>query len=163
MSELRVGDVVETGLHTYSRIFMFTHEDAVSMAQFVQLRTSANTTVAVTHGHFIYTRRGGLKRAAEVGQQDEILRVVSSDGARQWVQVTDVQRAVWKQGVFNPQTMDGNIIVDGTLVSAYTSATDSWNAGHSLLAPLRAVYRLAGVHASGLFGGTREVVEGAMW
>ena len=50
---------------------------------------------------------------------------------------------VQKDGIFNPHTLQGDIVVDGVLTSTYTSAF-SPTLAHVVLAPLRALYR-AGV------------------
>ena len=51
--------------------------------------------------------------------------------------------AVRKEGLHNPHTLQGDIVVDGVLTSTYTAAF-SPTLAHIVLAPLRAMYR-AGV------------------
>lgn len=97
----------------------------------------------VTTSHFVHTQRG-LLPAGQVTTDDKLLL---ADG--KWSPVTDVSTFV-DRGVFNPQTLHGDIVVDGVRVSTFTSAVDM-NSAVSLLAPLRAAYRICGVHLSALF------------
>ena len=48
--------------------------------------------------------------------------------------------AVRKEGLHNPHTLQGDIVVNGVLASSYTSAF-SPTLAHVVLAPLRALYR----------------------
>lgn len=43
-------------------------------------------------------------------------------------------------GLYNPQTVDGNIIVDGIVASTYTTAVHPCVAHAALLAPIRFLY-----------------------
>lgn len=45
------------------------------------------------------------------------------------------------QGLFNPQTEHGDILVDGVRVSTYTDAIPPTTA-HSMITPVRLLYRL---------------------
>ena len=47
---------------------------------------------------------------------------------------------VRKEGLYNPHTLHGDIVVDGVLTSTYTEAFSPALA-HVVLAPLRALYR----------------------
>jgi hypothetical protein len=42
-------------------------------------------------------------------------------------------------GLYNPQTIHGDIVVDGIVASTYTTAVDP-QVAHGLLAPLRVLY-----------------------
>ncbi len=47
-------------------------------------------------------------------------------------------------GLYNQQTIDGDIVVGGLVSSTYTEAVQ-FETAHSLLAPLRLIYRVCGV------------------
>lgn len=80
--------------------------------------------------------------------------------------------AVTAQGVWNPHTLAGDILVDGVQASTWTSAVGE-RAGRSLLAPLASLYQLNGTGGawmlvatavmctSGVAGRMRDVVVGA--
>jgi hypothetical protein len=61
-------------------------------------------------------------------------------------------------GLYNPQTLHGDIVVDGVRASTYTEAVDPVFA-HAVLAPVRAVYRWFGVEVGGMDGGGGKAVE----
>ena len=137
MAELEVGDKVLVGNGAYSEVFMFSHRlaDAVGVS-FVEIATAAGATLAITPGHYLPIN-GALAeaRTAKVGDN-----VTLADGTP--AAVAAVGR-VTKDGIFNPHTLAGDIVVDGVLTSTYTAAF-SPTLAHVVLAPLRALYR-AGV------------------
>lgn len=47
-------------------------------------------------------------------------------------------RKVEKEGLYNPQTVHGDIVVDGIVASVYTEAVQP-RVAHAMLAPMRAV------------------------
>lgn len=77
------------------------------------------------------------------------MRLVTADGG-----VTTVERVgrTWARGLYNPQTTDGSIVVDGVVVSTYTEAVGPPSA-HALLTPVRALFKWAGVAVSYGLGG----------
>lgn len=98
------------------------------------------TELVVSHGHFVYA--DGMPRPAatiSVGMMME-----GEDG--KMMQVVKMDEVVAK-GLYNPQTMDGDIIVQGVRCSTYTTAVKP-AAAHALLAPVRAAFQvLASVRA----------------
>lgn len=60
-------------------------------------------------------------------------------------------------GLYNPQTVDGNIAVDDVMASAYTTAVHPRVAHSALLAPLRFIYRSLRMHISVLDTLTRFI------
>lgn len=145
--DLLVGDTVLVGQGTYSRVFLFTHRDENESAVFIRIKASdernRSFTVTVTTMHYLYTDRG-LVQAGQVTVRDRILH---ANGP--WISVVHVFRFK-DRGIFNPQTLHGDIVVNGIRLSTFTSTIEA-NTAHSLLAPLRAVYVACGIHLSALF------------
>jgi Hint module len=138
MRDLRVGDRVLVAPGEYSPVFMFTHRLAAEAGEFVEVAaTGCVTELRVTPGHFLYVN-GALVAAGRVAVGD---RVVLRDG-----RVSEVLgvRRVRDVGLFNPQTLHGDVVVDGVLASTFTQAVDPVVA-HVALAPLRAVYAAFGL------------------
>lgn len=131
--DLDVGDEVAVGNGKFSPVFMFTHREPHKLHEFVELKT-AHGTLRLTGGHMLYVN-GKLTRAAEVRIGD-MLQYESTG----WVSVEKVS-IVRGRGLYNPQTMHGDILVDQVLVSTYTSAVAP-SVAHSLSLPLRAIYGL---------------------
>lgn len=164
MDALRVRDRVSTGVHGKSSpVFMFSHAESSGRFEFVRLDTHVGALTA-SPGHLVYTTRRTLP-ARDVVVGDALPR---EDGS--FASVVAVSR-VTEQGLFNPQTLDGDLVIDGFVVSTYTEAVPPAAAG-ALLAPMRAVFQVLGIDAScgalGKSGMTRRalvaglgVLEGA--
>lgn len=135
MEEVQIGDKVQVGSDKYSPVFMFTHRDADVNYLFVELETSTGERVRLTKGHYIYVN-GRLEMAGTVRLRDE---VIHEDGTRR--RISNIRR-VWGRGLFNPQTMHGDIVVDGLVASTYTRSV-SPKVAHGLLAPLRCMYAVS--------------------
>lgn len=136
MHMLQVGDVVLTP-EGPSPIILFTHRLPRVAHHFVRLVT-ANGSVTLTAEHYVPLWRGGLRRAADVACGDWLLCGVNALP----VQVKTVD-AVCANGLYNPQTRAGLIIIDGFVASTYTTAIDPLIAHGPLLAPIRALFRVA--------------------
>lgn len=133
MSEVAVGDVVKVGVNDFSRVFMFTHKKADTTNQFVSLRTSTGE-IELTSGHYLYVN-GALAAASTVNVGDS---VTLASGAKTAVEaVGSVSRA----GLYNPQTVSGNVVVNGVLASTYTTAVEPTFA-HAVLSPFRMLANL---------------------
>ncbi|CAN8074396.1 unnamed protein product [Agarophyton chilense] len=134
IEQVVIGDEVRVG-KDFSRVFMFTHSKGDTFHSFVQLETKSGRKLALTSGHMLYVN-GVIRAAEEVSVGDTLSVVESTD------EVIKVSSVV-KKGLFNPQTVQGNIVVNGFLTSTYTTAIDM-EAAHSLLLPLRAVWNVIG-------------------
>ena len=135
MADLAVGDKVLTANGVYTEVFLFSHRLQSASYNFIEFKTET-TTLAVTGNHYLYVN-GNLREAQYVSVGDS-LTLASGKLAK----VLSVGR-VQKDGIFNPHTLQGDIVVDGVLTSTYTSAF-SPTLAHVVLAPLRGLY-MAGV------------------
>ena len=129
MWELKIGDEVNVGNRQFSQVIMFTHRERKSMNWFLDIRLEDGYKLGVSSGHLIYTDRGIL--AANKVMMG--MKMWNED--KRLLRVVDVKHVV-KQGLFNPQTLSGDIVVDDLLVSCYTTAVP-FVAAHGLLAPVR--------------------------
>lgn len=144
MDEVSIGDSVLVAPATYSQVFMFTHRDADLDAEFVHLRLKCGAAVQLTPGHYIYA--GSRLIAARDVQIGDALML--DDGSTSNVVSTT---RVEKQGIFNPQTLHGNIVVNGVVASTFTELIEP-SVAHCLLAPLRSLFMLLGVHTNAFDG-----------
>ncbi len=133
MSELAVGDRVQVGPNQFSEVFMFTHKMSDVKHHFITLRTTAGPSISLTARHYIHSN-GALVAAANVKVGDT---VELGDGSVSRVAEITTAR---KTGLYNPQTVHGDIVVDGVRTSTYTASVHP-KAAHALLAPLRALFR----------------------
>jgi Hint module len=132
VSSISIGDVVRVGPSAFSPVFIFTHKVSSLQSEFVSLETVGGAYVRLTEGHYIYAN-GALVAAGLVRAGDAL---VTRDGGED---VVVRVRRVTGVGLFNPQTVHGDIVVDGVLVSTYTMAVEPGFA-HAMLAPLRALH-----------------------
>lgn len=147
MDALAVGDRVLAAPGAYSPVFLFTHRAARAPAAFLRISTDAGAAVAVTPGHYVPVRGRGLVAARAVAVGDY---VGLGDGREAAVLRVEAVRG---EGLYNPQTLHGEIVVDGVVCSAYTQAVEPAVA-HAALGGLRAVWAAFGVAVGGLEDGS---------
>lgn len=150
MSEVQIGDEVMVGPGQFSKVFMFTHKVADASFAFVTLETASGHKVSMTKGHYLYVD-GALVAASQVkvgstvtlgsGEADAVVRVGKTVAS----------------GLYNPQTVQGNVVVDGVLSSTYTTAVEPAFA-HAVLAPLR-FFNALGLHFTALESGGGSLAE----
>lgn len=137
MDEVGVGErvlVSVSGRWGYSELFAFTHSDRRVISAFVRVETMSGRSVVLTSGHYMYVN-GGVKQGGEVNVGDWVVDEIWGSIEVRWV------GCVVERGLFNPQTMKGDLVVNGVLVTTYSSAFKDILTAHSLLAPLRFVER----------------------
>lgn len=148
MDALSVGDIVHVGAGIYSTVFMFTHKTASYTSTYIQLTTASGFVLRATPGHFIHAN-SRLVAAAHIAVGDKLVR--ASDGsADAVVHVASVAGT----GLYNPQTLHGDVAVNGVVASTYTRAVEP-SLAHAALAPARAVWKAFGWYSSALEGGSR--------
>jgi Hint module len=136
ISAVNVGDTIRTGADSFSDVFMFTHRNAVSVNEFVKLTTSEGASVTLTAGHYLHVeQKNSLVAAVDVMVGDSLVLAFAKDAAS----VVVTKESVSGLGLYNPQTVDGSIVVDGFLASAYTTAVHP-KVAHCSLAPIRWLY-----------------------
>lgn len=129
MSSLSIGDMVKVGVNEYSRVFMFTHKMADAAYKFVTLETESGAALSLTDGHYLYAN-GALVAAKTVKAGDTL---TLGNGEESVVSAVGTTADV---GLFNPQTVSGNVVVNGVVASTYTTAVEPGFA-HAILSPFR--------------------------
>lgn len=135
ISRLQAGDRVlardsSTGELIYSEVLTFLDRDENATRSFVRVHLSNNGTVTATEAHLLLKASGATVFAGDVVPGDRLL--VPSGTAT----IVRVEHVIDK-GVFAPLTKEGNLVVDGAVVSCY-AAFRSQTVAHWALAPLRA-------------------------
>lgn len=133
MKDIAVGDIVRVGYDTFSPVFMFTHRLSSGRRFFLRISTSTGETLEVTKGHYLYIN-GALTAAKDATVGDRLLRATGE--ATRIRSIATVQGS----GLFNPQTLTGDLVVENLIVSTYTTAVTPPLA-HALLFPLRILSR----------------------
>jgi hypothetical protein len=143
MAELSVGDRVLVGDNTYSEVYMFSHKDHNAVSTFVSIATSANQTITLSPNHYIYANNKLVAASAVV--LGDVL--IAADGSEVSVVAVSQERST---GLFNPHTLQGDIVVNGIKASSYTAVVAPTLA-HSLLWPVRMLYSLGYDIVNGAF------------
>lgn len=137
MHHLQTGDRVAVGANIFSPVFAWTHRDASIKANtYISIDAGLSDPLTLTPSHFVHAS-GRTVPAAAVRKGD----VMTAENGSSVV-VRDV-REVESRGLFNPQTLHGDIVVDGLVVSTYTTTVEQ-AAAHAFLAPVRAAFRSTG-------------------
>lgn len=153
MDKLELGDRVQVSSGDFSDVFMFTHKVRDSVNEFVKISTASGAELSLTKGHFLYVN-GALVAAKSVQTGDEL---ELGSGASTTVEAVSCATS---RGLYNPQTIHGDIIVNGVRTSTYTRSVDPTIA-HPLLLPLRVAYSLFSMSTSVLDDGAMMLT--AFW
>ena len=153
MRDLEVGDSVlvsnEGNTRKYSKVFMFTHrvDDGLSRA-YTKIVTDAGPELVVTKGHYLYVN--GHLAAAETVRRGDTLQMIgnSNNDSSKTVIVSEVKCIQSKEGLFNPQTLSGDVVVNNIKASTFTRAVQP-KLAHALLAPFRLAFSWLGVDITG--------------
>lgn len=168
MDDLVIGDSVLVSLPSsssssekrlYSTVFLFTHNDHNRVySRFVTLVTAGGHNLTATAGHYVYVDGGTLTRMRDVRVGMTLTKAHDvGQQRRRRVTVTKVTTGVTARGLFNPQTVHGDIVVDGVTATTFTQAIDPVRAS-VLLAPLRGLYGVVRA-VSGERGGRAVMTE----
>jgi len=133
MDSLKVGQNVRVAAKEHSEVFMFSHMYADALATFVELKTEQGA-IRLTADHYIYVN--GLTVRAGSVKVGDLLETAEGKTAV----VTGIS-SVRATGLYNPHTMQGDIVVNGFRTTTYTEAINPTLA-HALLAPVRAMYNM---------------------
>jgi Hint module len=148
VSSLRIGDIVQvsvslsTGQPIYEPIYAFSHASPTARPiALIHIATASNLTLAVTPGHLVPLRARGLVPARNVRANGA--DAVYDARNRAWTLVRHVvnDRPSIATGLFNPHTSSGTVIVDGVLVSCFTTALLP-RLAVVMLAPARALFAM---------------------
>lgn len=125
----------------YSPIYFFSHRHSKSVDQFVKISTSVrDVSLSVSGGHLIYANgRRVPARTVRVGDEISISHKTAKTAT-----VTATTR-IESNGLHNPHTLHGDIIVNGVLASTFTSTVHP-SVAQLLLFPFRMAYKVAGAH-----------------
>lgn len=143
MDAVAIGDRVKIGTDTYSDVFMFTHKMSDSVNVFVELNLASGDVLRLTPGHYMYANQ------AMTAAKDVVVGDMVELGSGAHTTVSSIS-GVSDTGLFNPQTLHGDLIVDNVRASTYTTAVTP-SLAHTLLSPLRMMFN-AGMAKDPSFG-----------
>lgn len=143
VERLSIGQLVASSdRYTSSQIFMHSHAAPHALTRFVRIffRDAGEvSSLRVSPGHYVYRlavdEYPQLVAASKIVAGDRLL------GADRLPRRVERVSSVIARGLFNPQSLDGDLIVSGVRVSAFTTAVDP-EVAHSVLVPFRFLYRI---------------------
>lgn len=145
---LFVGTAVLTS-SGFSPMLLSGHNDAAARTLMLHLTTASNHTLAVTPDHYLPLPGGIHKSAGNIVEGDELL-IQATEGFQPSLVVG--VNFVEEEGLFNPYTVAGDLVVDGVLASCHSSwfleglfddETKIVQVYEQLFAPLRIMFHLA--------------------
>lgn len=141
MAKLQIGDSVRVSPTEFSEVYMFTHQETDSINEFVKITIdgAAGAPLMLTDNHYLYVN--GQLQAAKTVKVGDTVTLTSGLSA---VVMISREKSI---GLYNPHTLNGNIMVNDVLTSTFTSSSLPWLA-HGALWPFRAL------HAVGLSANT---------
>jgi Hint module len=139
VAQLLVGDTVRVNSDMFSKVIMFSHRDQHAQTEFVRIVTSSMDTIHLSPSHYIYANRK-LVRASEVKLGDVLLSGTRNNFNMTVISLTNV----YKSGLYNPQTYQGDIVVDGIVASTFTAALPI-SLAHAFLSPLKILNYMFGI------------------
>ena len=135
MSELNIGDKIQASLDLeYSEVYLFTHALATAEATFLNFTLESGLTLSLTPCHCLYVNNVLLP--AEAVKIGDTLESVKNKRDK----VVEV-KWLTETGLFNPHTINGDVIVNGVRTSTYTKAIPA-KLAHAMLEPVRYLYSL---------------------
>lgn len=152
MSELQVGDVILSRpgkTPRYSQVHMFSHREAKGSHSMIRLVTADGQRLVLSPLHYIMVRTDNetkvMKTAEKIAPGDRVYTIAAwKDGS--YVVRTDVVQT--SSGLYNPHTLDGEIVVNGVWTSCYTASLHPV-LSHVALGLFRWVYTVSSIDASG--------------
>jgi len=154
MSDLQVGDRVRSvdgaGKLTYDEVYFFGHAESTKSTEYVDLKLSGNNAaLQLSRKHFLPAcPKHGMR--CEWADHIHIYAQEVLKGDYIWVAADDqtslrevVERSVVvKNGLYNPYTLSGKIVVNGVVASAHSNwILDDWTPS-SMSQYLPAAYQL---------------------
>lgn len=171
MSDLRVGDIVRSvdgaGKAVYDEVYFFGHADGSRSVEYVDLKLAGkNASLQISSRHFLQT----CPQHGERCEWADHIHVYAQDiqlGDYIWVAAGErislrtvlETSVVMKDGLYNPYTLSGKLVVNGVVASAHSDwVLDEWTPStmsrylpavyQVMFLPGRLLYQLVGASAA---------------
>lgn len=156
---LQVLAAASNGLLQFQDIFMFSHQELHTEALFVDIATASGTKIKASPDHYIWVQSDlpgsrtfsgvqmKLMKARDIHVGHTLLLAPSTFSSANANLTKDTVLETTRnihQGLFNPHTASGTIVVDGLLASTFTSTIPPSTMVHALVtSPAWAIYQVA--------------------
>ena len=135
MADLAIGDHIQISADgECSEVYLFTHALPTAEANFLTFTLESGITLSLTPCHYIYVN--GTLMSAERAVVGDTVESTTSKSDR--IKEITLER---KQGLYNPHTLTGDIMVNNVRTSTYTHILPAGMA-HAILEPVRFLYKI---------------------
>ena len=127
----------------YEEVFMFSHRDPKALTSFVHIRTTTNTELRASPGHYIWSAphvhaSGRLVKAVKLQIGDYVWTgagQTSGAYARTGLAPSRIVaiRSELGRGLYNPHTASGSIMVDDIATATFTDVLPASTVVHSIV------------------------------
>jgi len=144
MDQLRIGDRIrsvneQTAQSEFTTVYAFLDKQPNVVADFVVLTHSDGKEFTVSPFHLVYRYAGLSTLEAVHARTVQVGDVIHVDDRKVVVEAKSFSR---QTGWYAPATLNGNLVVDGVMVSSYSMISSHYWA-HLAFAPIRALARLS--------------------
>ena len=166
MKDLQVGDYIQDGEASFSRVYTFGHYDKEVKGSYLQIFSGDDSlALELSPEHMVYAGKGRQAVPAGSLQVGDLLLLERGS----FVSITNIQ-TVRRRGAYAPFTESGKLVVNGVMASSYISLdhglskskamiSDQWLA-HVFQAPHRLCTRFGGCAESYTEDGISYYVSG---
>lgn len=119
MDALKIGDQVQSGDGSYSKLFSFGHRALETETKYLQIHASSMKKPLEISGEHLIISNAKLVPASQVKVGD-FLSHVDDEGETSVVKVVSTRKVI-RRGAYAPLTGSGDIVVNGVVASNYVS------------------------------------------
>jgi Hint module len=117
MADIKIGDMVNVGNNTFSRVYGFGHRSESIETTYLQLFISNTKPLEISEDHMLFVKNKGAIPASAVRIGDNVV-LGDASGA---VAVVNKISTIKRTGAYAPFTEAGTIVVSNVLASNYVS------------------------------------------
>ena len=142
---MQVLTLTPSGSIGLEEIFMISHQMDKVQAQFVTLRLANNRSISASPGHYVWAGKPdqAMSEAVPTRAEDVLLGdwLLSSDTTGAGPNMVAAKEYTIQNGLFNPHTPSGSILVNGVAALTFTDTLPRSVAIHTAItAPARLLY-----------------------
>jgi hypothetical protein len=140
MKDLQIGDFVDDGNDSFSRVYSFSHLDKKTEASYLQIFAAGlENPLEISPDHYLFVTKNEFQSApTTTAARARVVQV--GDVLESGHAVTEIE-TIQRHGMYAPVTESGKLVVSGVLASSYVAVLDvspRWHVAisHAIVSPL---------------------------
>jgi hypothetical protein len=139
MKDLEIGDYVDDGNDSFTRVYSFSHLDRKTEASYLQIfATGLEHPLEISPDHYLFVTKKESQSATTTAARARDVQV--GDILNNGHAVTQIE-TIQRHGMYAPVTESGKLVVSGVLASSYVAVLDvspTWHIAisHAIVSPL---------------------------